>query len=129
MKTLWKHIAHSLPNKLIIKYFLLGLIAVFAEDVIAHTHSPLVVTEKEKSGKEKEISEEGEYELQTACAGKFKRIKTKPPVVCEIHIITVLAYPFLPTMMLESASVGLPTFAWDTFAHSPRYIYFRNLLI
>lgn len=130
MKTLWKHIADSLPNKLIIKYLLLGLIAVFAEDVIAHTHSPFVVTEKEKSEKEKELSEEGENELQTACAGKFKRIKTKPPVVVIARLTDNLACLPSTTFIAQNTNkVALPTHIWEIFAHSPRYIYFHNLRI
>lgn len=130
MKSLWKYIASLVPCALP-KYLLLGLVVVFAEDVIAHAKEPLIVerwAEKEKKETEKELSEDDDNGQEVASVGKFKRWRNK---------LTIESVIFLPTDACLFFAVGktattsriTPTAKGFVFAQNPLYVYFCTWLI
>jgi hypothetical protein len=131
MKKLWKHITHYLPNKIFAQYLLLGLIAVFSEDVISHANSPMIahkLMEKEKGETEKELSEESENEQSIVGTGKFKKIKTQPHSEV-VAYTSVLPTPTTQRFVCGILAVALPTGEIEQFIHTPRYICYRSILI
>lgn len=130
MKFLWKHIFAYLPTKAFTKYLLLGMITMFAEDVIVDTHFPLVVlelVEKEEGEIEADVSEEEEDKQIISSVNVLHHVQSSHKLYTfwVWKSIPFLSYPKIA--YLSSIQLSVPKNA--VFMHTPRYIYFHSLLL
>ena len=137
MQIFWKHIANRLNASVFSKYLVLGLVLLFAKDVVANAEITILaekLVEKEKKETEKETSEEEDDEQASSSVGKFKKIKKVRRLLAQnisaSTYTTTPTFTFVPLVPILSRFVHntLPTNPYSAKFATPRYIQFHSLV-